>query len=93
MPESEQALGKLRQIDTPVAPDVSTIGFHIFIGIALRVQIVAQLLVVAIEKVFFSDAYPIEGRLFLEQRLQLFLHLGSHSLVAVTQSVETASIE
>ena len=42
---------EMRQIDTPVFPDVATWGFHIFVWIALFVEVVAVGFVEIVEEV------------------------------------------
>ena len=50
-PTSEQALGKLHEVDAPVAPDMAAVGLHVFVGIALRVEVATVHLIVVIEEI------------------------------------------
>ena len=56
---AEYLLGKHRQVDAPVAPDVASVGFHIFIFIALCVPVVAQVHGALIEEIGLAHAHPV----------------------------------
>ena len=65
----------MRQVDTPVLPDVATWGFHIFVWVALFVEVVAVRLVEIIQEVGRADTDEVELRLGSEERLHIRVEL------------------
>ena len=94
----EQSLGKHREVDAPVAPEVAAVVLVVFVGVAVVVEILAQLLVHLHEEVFLADGNPVEFRLRGEEATELsvefvgiFVHAGCGRLQAVV--VEHLGIE
>ena len=63
----EDLLGEHRQIDAPVAPDVTTIGLDILVLVTLAVPVVAQVDGALIEKVGLTHTHPIKLGLAAEE--------------------------
>ena len=56
----EDLLCEHRQIDAPVAPDVTTIGLYIFILVALAIPVGTQIDSALIEEISITHTHPIE---------------------------------
>ena len=56
----EDFLRKLRQIDTPVAPDMTAVGLKVLIGIILGVPVGAEVDTALIEEIGLTHSYPVE---------------------------------
>ena len=74
-PLLENLLSKLGEIDTPVAPDMTAFGLKIFVGVALLVEVAAEVGILLIEEVGLTYGYPVKRRLTREQFGQLTLYL------------------
>ena len=72
----EDLLGEHREIDTPVAPDVTAFGLYILIFVALRVPVCAQVDGALIEEVGATLTHPVELGLAAEEAGALLLELG-----------------
>ena len=53
-------LGEHGEVDTPVAPDVTTIGLYILVLVALAIPVVAQVYCALIEEVGLTHTHPVE---------------------------------
>ena len=73
---AEYLLGKHCKVDAPVAPDVTTVGFHIFIFIALCVPVVAQVHGALIEEISLAHAHPVQFGLAAEEAGTLLCEVG-----------------
>ena len=56
----EDFLGKHGEIDAPVAPDMSTIGFYILVFVALAVPVVTQVNGALVEEVGLTHSHPLK---------------------------------
>ena len=70
----EDKLGKLGEIDAPVAPDVSAVGFAIGIFVAFFVEVTAKVGILPVEEVGFAYSNPVEFRIGGKQCGKLLLH-------------------
>ena len=73
----EDLLGEHREVDAPVAPDMTAIGLNIFIGITLRIPIGTQIDGALIEEVGLAHTHPVELGLATEETGTLCLELGT----------------
>ena len=71
----EQSLGKHGEVDAPVAPEVAAVVLVVFVGVAVVVEILAQLLVHLHEEVFLADCNPVELGLRGEEAAELGVEL------------------
>ena len=72
----EYHLREFGQIDTPVAPDVASIGLAVGVRIAFAVQPLTQVSILLIQEVGLTDSNPVELWLGTEE--------GSHLLVILS---------
>ena len=72
----EDLLGEHRQIDTPVAPDVTTIGLYILILVAFAVPVSTQIDSALIEEVGLTHTHSVELGLAAEETGTLLFELG-----------------
>ena len=71
----EDLLGEHRQIDAPVAPDVTAIGLNILVLIAFAVPESTQVNGALIEEVGFTHTHPVELGLAAEELSTLICEL------------------
>ena len=67
----EDLLGEHRQIDAPVAPDVTSVGLDVLILVALGIPVVAQVNGAIVEEVGLSHAHLVKFGLAAEQFCRL----------------------
>ncbi len=72
----EDFLGEHGQVDAPVAPDVTTFGLDVLVGIALRVPESTQVDGALIEEVGATHSHPVELGLAAKEASALLLELG-----------------
>ena len=65
--KSKNLLRKHREIDAPVAPDMSALGFHVLVLIPLLVEVTTEVGILLIEEIGLTNGYPIKGGLRTEQ--------------------------
>ena len=70
-------MGKQRQVDAPVAPDVTTIIFIILVGILVRIEVLPQLGVHLHQEILLADGNPIEFGLRGEEARHLLSILAA----------------
>ena len=63
----ENLLGEHGEVDTPVAPDVTTIGLYILVLVTLAIPVVAQVDCALIEEVGLTHTHPVELGLAAKQ--------------------------
>ena len=73
----EDLLGEHREIDAPVAPDVTAIGLHILVGITFAVPVSAQIDSALIEEVGLTHTHPVELGLAAEELSRLLSEGGA----------------
>ena len=56
----EDLLGEHRQVDTPVAPDVTAVSLYILVGITFAVPVGTQVNSALIEEVGLTHTHPVE---------------------------------
>ena len=71
----EDFLGKHREIDTPVAPDMTAISLHILILVTFGVPVVAQIDCALVEEIGLSHTHPVEFRLATEEACRLLCEI------------------
>ena len=79
MSVTENLLGKHREVDAPVAPNMTSIVLVVFVWIVVCIQILTKSIVLLDEEVFLSNGYPEElgfgrketGHLLVELRIVL----------------------
>ena len=72
----EDLLGEHGEIDTPVAPDVTSVGLYIFIFITFAIPVVAQVDGALVEEIGLAHAHPVEFGLAAEELGTLLGELG-----------------
>ena len=63
----EDLLGEHRQIDAPIAPDVTAVSLDVFVLVTLAVPVVAQVDGALIEEVGLAHTHPVELGLAAEK--------------------------
>ena len=71
----EYLLGKFRQVNAPVAPDMATVSFTVFVFVALLIEISAKISIALVKEIRLTDGDPIELRTAVEKLLKLRLSL------------------
>ena len=69
-------LGEHRQIDAPVAPDVTAIGLYILVLVTLAVPVSTQVDSALVEEVGLTHTHPVELGLAAEEAGALLFELG-----------------
>ena len=83
-------LGEHGEIDTPVAPDVTSVGLYILVLVTLAVPVVAQVNSALIEEVGVTHSHPVELGLAGEQtgtlicKLRILLDLIGKRILITT---------
>ena len=72
----EDLLGEHRQIDAPVAPDVTAIGLDVLVVVALRIPEGAQVDGALVEEVGLTHSHPVELGLAAEKTSTLLSEVG-----------------
>ena len=92
----ENLLGEHGEIDTPVAPDMTTIGLNILILVTLAIPVVTQVDCALIQEISLTHTHPVELWLATEQLSTLLCEgftilnlLGKRSLVCTILQVQT----
>ena len=93
----ENLLGEHGEVDTPVAPDVATIGLYILVLVAFAIPVVAQVYCALIEEIGLTHTHPVElwlatkqlGTLLCEIRILLNL-LSKRILITAIGQVQTS---